>query len=497
MTNIEFELEKFLKSRQKPTLEFSFPLSAYSSAEDVIQDYLDIYCDKNNKWTQIWTKHYLSFIFECFEEAKSGSCLSIITDCMSKIRNLFADYRNELLVTYPLDVLLMVILLARISGNTTAKDIVNYYRKHCLELVILIPGMPNLHHQLSVTTVNTALANIDAGEVRKFFSAYFSKIVIGLKERIGYHDDRIQYREDNLKDTYAFDGQEQVSSYKKGTENRRVKGAQIVSLADCTNQGIIDYIAVDKKNNEKTACLELFFNTVIKDKVIMSDALNTQSSVTDQILESGADYLMPIKANGNKELKLHVEAIFNREHKHSAKVTSEPLKDHGRVEEYAYEILPAQEYLDHRIKNQHKKVNTLVKYHKKVTSLIDGNVKGQSDSTRYYISSLEYNEKTIAQVKASIEDYWFIEEHHSIIDDPLIFDQDNLHGCIPNTLSNNAGLNKIGFNILGFIRQKLTKERNLKTPIPYKSVEKELAAMSIFELLPLLNEYWFSNTEDC
>src|SRR5574344_2147828 len=171
---------------------------------------------------------------------------------MSKIRNLFADYRNELLVTYPLDVLLMVILLARISGNTTAKDIVNYYRKHCLELVILIPGMPNLHHQLSVTTV---LANIDAGEVRKFFSAYFSKIVIGLKERIGYHDDRIQYREDNLKDTYAFDGQEQVSSYKKGTENRRVKGAQIVSLADCTNQGIIDYIAVDKKNNEKTACL--------------------------------------------------------------------------------------------------------------------------------------------------------------------------------------------------------------------------------------------------
>ena len=129
----------------------------------------------------------------------------------------------------------------------------------------------------------------------------------------------------------------------------------------------------------------------------MADALNSQKCVTDAILKNGADYLLPIKMNSNKELTLHVEAIFNRNHQRSIK-NHKVEKNHGRIDEWYYEVLPAKGNLDPRIKNQHSKVRTLVKYAKISERIIDGKCVSRSNNTRYYISSLPYDENTIYQI---------------------------------------------------------------------------------------------------
>ena len=124
---------------------------------------------------------------------------------MQYIRAKFTDPRSKSRIVYPLDSLVIVILLAYLYGQDNASLIANFYRKNNLALQLLVPGLPYVEHMLSESKVNT---------------------------------------------------------------------------------------------------------------VVMSDALNTSVEVTDLITEKGAFYLMPVKAyRGNKELRSHIEGIFNREHK--------------------------------------------------------------------------------------------------------------------------------------------------------------------------------------
>ena len=242
---------------------------------------------------------------------------------------------------------------------------------------------------------------------------------------------------------------------------------------------VLDYSVADKKNNERKAILSLF-SARIKDSVVMSDALNAQKSVTDAILKNGADYLLPIKKNSNKELVNHIEAIFNREHKKCVKDHS-VQKDHGRIDEWFFEILPAAPFLDKRIKNQHSKVRTLVKYTKVSVKITDGIEGKRTEHTRYYISSLPYDENTIHQVRASIEDYWAIETHHAVLDDPGILNQDHLHLCNTNSISNAVGFNKTSHSFLSYMRQMITKSLGFTKPVSFKTTARKMCEMSVFD----------------
>lgn len=242
---------------------------------------------------------------------------------------------------------------------------------------------------------------------------------------------------------------------------------------------VLDYSVADKKNNERKAVLSLF-SARIKDSVVMSDALNAQKSVTDAILKNGADYLLPIKKNSNKELVNHIEAIFNREHKKCVKDHS-VQKDHGRIDEWFFEILPAAPFLDKRIKNQHSKVRTLVKYTKVSVKITDGIEGKRTEHTRYYISSLPYDENTIHQVRASIEDYWAIETHHAVLDDPGILNQDHLHLCNTNSISNAVGFNKTSHSFLSYMRQMITKSLGFTKPVSFKTTARKMCEMSVFD----------------
>lgn len=424
----------------------------------------------------------------------SMSLAGAIGKCMKAIRESFVDKRDPHKITYPLDVIVITILLAKLCGYNNASEISYFFKRRNLELQLIIPGMPDVKYGLSKSTINNVIAMLTYEEINKLFVDYFSCALIALDKLIVYNEEKHKDNRDATKPTLAFDGQEVRASFKRGVASRKSKGAIVVTLFNCTDKNPLDFINVPKKNNEVGAFLKLASRTNIVGSVVMCDALNTSHLVTDKIVERGANYLLPIKSyRGNKFLLAHVKNLFV-DHQDITIKESFSNKDHGRIELYEFEILDAK-YLNQDVKNPHKNIHTLVKCTKTVKHIRAGKVVKTTKDEKYYISSLMCNENTIKQVMASISDYWFIEQAHNLYDSS-VFNQDRLQACNNNTLSTHVGFNKIVHNILAFIRQKQTEKLKKKTPIPYKIVQDIIKHSSLVTVFLYIAEYFITQVDE-
>ena len=76
---------------------------------------------------------------------------------------------------------------------------------------------------------------LDKDELEKFFLEYFSKVKLYITEQINYNRERIDSREGDIKNTIGFDGQALNATFKRGECKCSVKGADAVTMFDCTN----------------------------------------------------------------------------------------------------------------------------------------------------------------------------------------------------------------------------------------------------------------------
>lgn len=236
--------------------------------------------------------------------------------------------------------------------------------------------------------------------------------------------------------------------------------------------------------------------------VVMCDVLNSQEAVSNAVIKANGIYMFLLGKNGNKELLIHVEAIFNRQHKDvqtcfSKKPTKKQNKrDHGRYDFTKIEILPAEPCLAPSINTKHKNVRPLIKYTKISKYYINDELVKETEDVTYHISSLAYAEEyTLQQVVASLEDYWQIETCHAVLDRPYLFHQDALHACLPNTIKNVAVFNKIGTAVLSYIRQRMSIKACRKKPYSYKLIKSRCQSMGLESLLIYLYDYWFDTVE--
>ena len=72
---------------------------------------------------------------------------------------------------------------------------------------------------------------------------------------------------------------------------------------------VLSQMRVDDKTNEITAAPELLRTLLLKGKVITADALLCQREISQQIIDSGGDYLLVVKDN-QPELKQAIAAEF-------------------------------------------------------------------------------------------------------------------------------------------------------------------------------------------
>jgi predicted transposase YbfD/YdcC len=200
-------------------------------------------------------------------------------------------------------------------------------------------------------------------------------------------------------------------------------------------------VACEERSNEITAIPELLRLVDIKGAIITIDALGTQKAIAEQIIDSGADYVLALK--GNQET-LH-QAVLDYVNQHldnefadvAARRHQETDQGHGREECRSYIQMPMPESL--RGAEAWKGLRSIG-----LATLVckrDGHETGE---TRYYISSLPVGVKRFAR---AIRSHWSIENGcHWSLDMTFREDESRIRG--PQTRENFAWLNRFSLSLL-------------------------------------------------
>jgi len=200
-------------------------------------------------------------------------------------------------------------------------------------------------------------------------------------------------------------------------------------------------VACEEKSNEITAIPELLRLVDIKGTIITIDAMGTQKAIAEQIIDSGADYVLALEGNQEtlqQEVIDHIdEQITNDFADTEARRHSTTEKGHGREEARSYIQMPVPESL--RGLEMWKGLKTIGM----ATLVCMRNGKETAD-TRFFISSLPMGVKLFAR---AIRSHWGIENScHWSLD--MIYREDESRIREPQMRENFAWLNRFTLSLL-------------------------------------------------
>lgn len=200
-------------------------------------------------------------------------------------------------------------------------------------------------------------------------------------------------------------------------------------------------VACQEKSNEITAIPELLRLVDVKGTIITIDAMGAQKAIAEQIIDSGADYVLALKAN---QETLH-QAVLGYVDQHldndfadvPARRHQETEKGHGREEYRSYIQMPVPERLQGAERWKGMKSIGLAT----LVCTRDGQETGE---TRYYISSLPVGVKRFAR---AVRSHWSIENScHWSLD--MTFREDESRIREPQVRENFAWLNRFTLSLL-------------------------------------------------
>ncbi len=223
-----------------------------------------------------------------------------------------ADPRQQGKVSYPLDEILLLCLLAVLAGAETFVDITLFGTKKLAFLRRFRPfsgGTPAHDH------LGDILAALDAEQFQRCFAAWVAALV-GVPDGV-----------------VAFDGKSARRSHDK--KNGRAAIHRVSAFA-ARQRLVLGQVAVADKSNEIIAIPKLLDMLAIEGAVITIDAMGCQRDIARKIVDKKADYLLALK--GNQGTLRDDVALFVAEQK--AKGFSDTTisqdqtvdGDHGRIE---------------------------------------------------------------------------------------------------------------------------------------------------------------------
>lgn len=254
----------------------------------------------------------------------------------------------------------------------------------------------------------------------------------------------------STEDVIAIDGKSLCGSRDKVLEKRAV---HILNAWSCQNRICIGQMKVDDKSNEITAICTLLDRIFIKDSIITTDALNTQTNTVAKIIEKGGHYVLPIKGNHSGLLEsiklLFTEAERVKFQGIDADEWESLEKSRGRVEERFCTVLDASELQETK---EWKELKTAAKITRRRT--VEGKT---TEEVIYYISDLGLDASKIAKV---VREHWSIENglHHAL--DVVLSEDDHIYRN-RNGAANLSALRKIVLAALEKVGTK--KKRSKKT----------------------------------
>ena len=354
------------------------------------------------------------------------------TDVVQPLDGL-TDTRRSERVTYPLDVVLLVVILAAVCGFTSNYAIAEFWTAHRSTFERLINDFPKA--DISHDTVRRLIKLLGSQDASKLLRRFTEPLVQELAQKI-----------------ISIDGQ----AAKAGEQARYSLNVYNSDLGLCVNQ-----VWVEEKENEITRAVEAIEQLDLKGAVLTCDALNTQKKLCAKLLEKGADYCMALKRN-HAYLHDEVSGWFNTSKASDmAKTAARIDKGHGRYEERTVSVLPASIcVLNRKLVEQWPGLEDgcFVKTTTQRTVTSTGET---SEETRYFITSLAFDAQYIAQrVMRCIRSHWGIENSlHWCLD--VTFNQDRTQCSNADYIKGRTVLNKMAFNLLSKM-QNLEVERTGK-----------------------------------
>lgn len=200
-------------------------------------------------------------------------------------------------------------------------------------------------------------------------------------------------------------------------------------------------VACAEKSNEITAIPELLRLVDIQGTIITIDAMGTQKAIAEQIIDSGADYVLALKGNQGSLHDAVIdyidEQLDNNFADAHARRYSTTEKGHGREEFRSYLQMPVPEAL--RGLEMWKGLKSIG-----MATLICVRNGAETSDTRYYISSLPVGVKCFAR---AVRSHWSIENScHWSLD--MTYREDESRIREPHLRENFAWLNRFTLSLL-------------------------------------------------
>ena len=373
------------------------------------------------------------------------------TTIVKRAAETIQDTREQAKVKYPLAESLMAVFFAVLCGCTSCLQIQSFWKVNLKKLVKVMPKLPDC--SISHDTIRRFVMLLGRDPHQSFFHSITSPLIAQLKMR-----------------RVAIDGQA-VRASTIGDQ----KHPYIFNAYDADNGLVLSQTLIKAKENEITRSLDLLKDVNLTGCIVTADALNTQKKLVQFLVEEkDCDYCLAVKAN-HKELYELLQVLFSGAHipKHQAalwqnKSTTTKTRGHGRVEERILRALPAS-LLPNDVSEQWSGLpfGTIVQA---VTKTADPKTGVIGSQTRYFMSSLNFEEKYVAEKLAhAIRGHWAIENQlHWNLD--VCFNQDRLNCSNADFINGMTSLNKIALNVQNKIKDYLfeVSEENLTRPMLMK-----------------------------
>ncbi|MEQ1615725.1 MAG: ISAs1 family transposase [Hyphomicrobiaceae bacterium] len=347
---------------------------------------------------------------------KATEAFDTIVDFLESFESL-DDPRQRGKVLYPLDEVLLLVLLGVIAGCESWVEIARYGEK---KLALLRRFRPFKDETPSHDQLGDIFAVLDAEQFQTCFVAWVTSLT-GLGPEI-----------------IAIDGKTLRRSYQEGGAKAPI---HMVSAWSAGQNMVLGQVKVADKSNEITAIPRLLDMLTIKGAVVTIDAMGCQREIAAKIVEKEADYVLALKGNQGT-LRDDVEEFFT-EQKANKYTDCKPSfhqtleKSHGRIETRTVTVVGDIDWL----KERHGWAGLASIVRVECSREIAGKSERES---RFYITSLP---ACAERIGLAIRGHWGIENGlHWVMD--MVFRDDECRIRKNNAPANFATIKHMASNLL-------------------------------------------------